>query len=177
MAAADFVAVSHRCGGLLQRSLQLLVGVLLHCLRILQLLDEFHFQLFHLHDFFLLLRSHVVLVVDAVIMLLLHLSYASLAVLFNLHRGQTLLLVYDLILHAVFLFDLEALELLFLLVLLLDYLGLLGFFAPGLEDSLLHLALLISALLVQRIIIVRHHALLIVLHLVVVDFLQQKQNR
>ena len=130
MAATDFVAVCHRCGGLLQRSLQLLVRVLLHCLRILQLLDEFHFQLFHLHDFFLLLRSQVVLVINAIVVMLLHLLYAALAVLLDLHRSQTLLLVYDLILHAILLLNLEALELLFLLVLLLDYLGLFGFFAP-----------------------------------------------
>ena len=130
MAAADFVAVSHGRRGLLERALQLLVGILLHRLSILQLLDEFHFQLFHLHDFFLLLRSHVVFVVDAIIMLLLHMLYAPLAILLDLHRSQTLLLVYDLILHAVLLLNLEALELLFLLVLLLDYLGLFGFLTP-----------------------------------------------
>lgn len=74
---------------------------------------------------------------------------ATLAVLFDLHRGHSLLLVHDLILHAVLLFDLKVLELLFLLILLLDNLGLLGLFTLRLEDGLLHFPLLISTLLVD----------------------------
>ena len=102
--------------------------------------------------------------------------YAALAVLLDLHRSQTLLLVYDLILHAVLLLHLEALELLFLLVLLLDYLGLFGFLAPRLKDSVLHFALLVLALLVQGEIILRDEPLVLVLHLVVIDFLKTKNR-
>lgn len=55
---------------------------------------------------------------------------ATLAVLFDLHCSQAFLLVNDLILHAVLLLVLEAIELLLLFVLLLMDIGLLGFLAP-----------------------------------------------
>ena len=104
-------------------------------------------------------------------MLALHLLDAPLSVFFDLHGGQALLLIGDLVLHAILLLDLEMLELLFLFILLLDYLGLLGLLPLRLEDSLLNLALLVSSLLVQRVIVLGHHALVLVLHLVVIDFL------
>lgn len=72
---------------------------------------------------------------------------------------------------------LEAIKLLLLLVLLLYNLGLFGFFTPGLENSLLHLAFLISTLLVEAIVVVSIHSLLLVLHLVVVDFLHETDKR
>jgi len=147
--AANFVAVSHCCGGLLQCALQLLVSLFLNCLSILQLFDQLHLQLLHLHHFLFLLSSQVVLVVNTVIVVLLDLVDASLAIFLDFHRSQALLLVHDLILHAVLLLNLKALELLFLFVLLLYHFGLLGFLALGLEDGFLHFAFLIGALLVQ----------------------------
>ena len=107
-------------------------------------------------------------------MLSLHLLQAPLAIFFNLHRSQSLLLVHNLILHAILLLHLEALELLFLLVLLLNHLGLLGFLAPGLEDGLLHFSLFVGSLLLDREILLGDHALIFILHLIVVDFLSKK---
>ena len=104
-------------------------------------------------------------------MLALDLLNAALAVLFNLHGSQPFLLVHNLILHAILLFDPEVLELLFLLVLLLDNLGLLGLFTLGLEYGFLHLPLLILSLLVHRVVVLGHHALVLVLNLIVVKFL------
>ena len=98
---------------------------------------------------------------------------AALSILLDLHGSQTLLLVDDLILHAVFLLDLKVLELLFLFVLLLDDLGLLGLFTLRLEDGLLDLALLLLALPVDRVVVLRNHPLVLVLNLVVVNFLQK----
>ena len=141
---------------------------------ILELLDELHLELFHLHDFLLFLLAQVVLVVHAIVVLSLHLLQAPLAIFFNLHRSQSLLLVHNLILHAILLLHLEALELLFLLVLLLNHLGLLGFLAPGLEDGLLHFSLLIGSLLLDREVLLGDHALIFILHLIVVDFLSKK---
>ena len=163
----------HHGGGFLERPLKLLVGILLDYLSVLEFLDELHLKLLHLHDFFLLLLSEVVLVVHAFVVGPLHLLKAPLAVLFNLHRRQSFLLIHDLILHAVFLLDLEALELLFLLVLLLDDLGLFGLFAARLENGLLHFAFFVGALFLDREVILGDHALVFVLHLVVVDFLKQ----
>ncbi len=68
-------------------------------------------------------------------------------------------------------------ELLFLFVLVLDYLGLLGLFPLGLEDGLLHLALLIGTLLVNCVVVLSHHSLLLILHLVVVDFLCTERRK
>lgn len=105
-------------------------------------------------------------------MLALNLLDAALAILLDLHGSEALLLIDDLILHAVLLLDLKMLELLFLVVLLLDDLGLLGLFALRLEDGLLHLALLVLPLPVDRVVVLSDHPLVLVLHLVVVDFLQ-----
>ena len=68
---------------------------------------------------------------------------------------------------------LEAIEFLLLLVLLLDDLGLFGLLTPRLENSFLHLAFLVSTLLVEAVVVVRIHPLLLVLHLIVVDFLRE----
>ena len=68
-------------------------------------------------------------------------------------------------------------ELLFLFILVLDYLGLLGLFPFGLEDCLLHFAFLVCALLIDRVVVLGNHALMLVLHLVVVDFLRSKQKQ
>ena len=102
---------------------------------------------------------------------------AALTVLFNLHRSQAFLLIHNLILHTILLLMLEAIKLLLLLVLLLYNLGLFGFLTPGLENSLLYLAFLISTLLVEAIVVVSIHSLLFVLHLVVVDFLHKTDKR
>ena len=104
-------------------------------------------------------------------MLSLHLLNASVAILFKLHCCQALLLVHDLILHAIFLLDFKALELLLLLVLLLDNLGLFGFFASRLENRLLNLSLFICTLLLNREIALCDHALILILHLIVINFL------
>ena len=163
---------SHHRTRFFQCAFELLIGILLHRLGVLELLDQLHLELLHLHDFFFLLLAKVVLVVHPIVVLALDLLQAPLSVFFDLHCSQPLLLVHDLILHAVFLLDLEALELLFLLVLLLDDLGLLGFFAARLKDGLLHFALLVSSLLLNREVLLGHHSLILVLHLVVVDFLK-----
>ena len=110
-------------------------------------------------------------------MVSLNLMHASLTILLDLHCSHSLLLIHDLILHAVFLLDLEVLELLFLLILLLDYLGLLSLFPLRLEDGLLNFPLFISSLLVDRVVVLSDHALVLVSHLVVVNFLQEKSQR
>ena len=102
---------------------------------------------------------------------------ATLTVFFDFHRGQAFLLVYDLILHAIFLLVLKAIEFLLLFVLLLHDLRLLALLASRLEDSLLYLALFVSALLIQGVVVVGVHALMLILHLVVVDFLYRHGER
>lgn len=74
-------------GRLLQGSLQLLISLLLHGLRVLQLLDQLHLQLFHLHHFFLLLLAQVFFVVDTGVVVLLDLGDATIAVFIDLHLG------------------------------------------------------------------------------------------
>ena len=72
---------------------------------------------------------------------------------------------------------LEAIEFLLLLVLLLDDLGLFGLLAPRLENSFLYLAFLVSTFLVEAVVVVRIHPLMLVLHLVVVDFLRETDKQ
>ena len=72
---------------------------------------------------------------------------------------------------------LEAIEFLLLLILLLNDLRLFGFFTPRLEDSFLNLALFVSTLLVEAVVVVRIHPLMLVLHLVVIDFLSETDKQ
>ena len=151
-------------------TLKLLVCILLDSLSVLQLLDQLHLQLFHLHNFFFLLLTQEVLIVDTVVMVSLYLLDTALTVFFNLHDRQSLLLSHDLILHAVLLFNFEALELLLLFVLLLHDIALFGFFSARLENCLLNFSLLILSHLVDRVIVLSDHPLVIVRCLIFVDF-------
>ena len=142
----------------------------------MQFLDEFHLKFLHLHHLFFLLSAEVVLTINRFLLSSLDLSVAPLAILFNLHRSKSLLLVHYLILHTVLLFHLEIIELFLLIVLLFDYLGLFALLAARLEDRLLDLALLILALPVQVVVVIGDHALILILDLVVIYFLKCKHK-
>ena len=123
-------SVGHRhLRGLLKGALQLLIRLLLHSLSVLEFFDELHLELLHLHDLLFFLLAQVFFVADAVFVCLLHLLDSPVSVFLNFHLSDSLLLVHNLILHAVFLLNLEVVELLFLVVLLLDHLRLLSFLA------------------------------------------------
>ena len=96
------------------------------------------------------------------------------SIFLNFHGGQSFLLVDYLILHTVLLFNLEIIELFLLIVLLFDYFGLLTLLTARLKDRLLHLALLILSLSVKVVVLASNHALVLVLHLVVINFLTYK---
>ena len=93
------------------------------------------------------------------------------SIFLNFHSGKSFLLVDYLILHTVLLFNLEIIELFLLFVLLFDYLSLFALFTARLEDCLLDLAFLILSLPVEVVVVVCNHALVLVLHLVVINFL------
>ncbi len=89
-----------------------------------------------------------------------HLNLTSLLFL-NFHLGKPFLLIDDLVLHFVLCLQLELMVSNLLLVLrLLDF-GLLGFFKLAQVDSLLHLFLLFSPLLLDHVVLRR----LVTLHL------------
>ena len=94
------------------------------------------------------------------------------SIFLNFHSGKTFLLVDYLILHTVLLFNLKVIELFLLVVLLFDYLCLFALLAARLEDRLLHLSLLILSLSVEVVVVASLHALVLVLHLVVINFLK-----
>lgn len=113
-------------GWFLQGALQLLVGLLLDSLRVLQFLNQLHLDAFHIQNFVLLLLAHGVFEMGAI--LLVTLSHGELAalLLLHLHLGEALLLVHDLVLHFVLSLDLEFVVAYLLLVLLSLNLGLFG---------------------------------------------------
>jgi len=98
---------------------------------------------------------------------------APLTVVLNLHLGQTFLLINDLVLHTVLLFDLKIHVALLLIVLAANYLRLLSFLLFGQEDSLLHFALLVLALFVEHVILLAYITLPFVLDLIIIDFLHR----
>ena len=172
----EFTLRRHHCGRLLKSTFELLIGLFLDSLSVLELFDELHLQLLHLHDFLFLRSPHIVLVIHPVFMLSLNLLDTSSSVFFNLHRSQAFLLINDLILHAILLLHFKVRELLLLFILLLNYLGLLCFFPSRLEDSLLNFALFICSLLIDGVVLLGVHSLLLVLSLVVIDFLLKTQH-
>ena len=82
------------------------------------------------------------------------------------------MLIHDLVLHPVFLFHLEVLVTLFLIILTPNNLRLFGFFSLRQENGLLDLFLFVLTLLVECIVILRLQSCVLILHLVVIDFLK-----
>ena len=99
------------------------------------------------------------------------------SIFLNFHCSKSFLLVDYLILHAILLFNLEIIELFLLVVLLFDYLGLFALFSARLEDCFLHLALLILSLPIKIVVVVSNHALVLVLHLIVINFLDKMRTQ
>lgn len=104
-----------------QGLLQLEVSFFLDRLRVLETLDEFHFQLLHLGDLVHFHLPHALLLVALGDVLAR--SYALLppSLLLNFHLGEALGLQTDLVLHLIFLLHAEQVLALALLVLLLDH--------------------------------------------------------
>lgn len=141
-------------GRFLQGALQLLVRLLLDGLRVLQFLNQLHFDALHIQNLVLLLLAHGVLEVGAVVLVALrHLQLAALLLL-HLHLGEALLLVHDLVLHLVLSLNLELVVANLLLVLrALDF-GLLGLLGLAQVDGLLNFALLLGTLLLNHVVLV-----------------------
>ena len=163
----------HHCAWLLECLLEFLVSLLLDGLGVLELLDELHLQLLHLHDLVLLLLSDHLFVGHTVLVLSLDVEDFSLPLLLNLHGGEAFLLIDDLVLHPVLLLDLEELVSLLLVVLASNYLGLFRFFSLRQEDGFLNLLLLFLSLLVQSIVVLRLHDGALFLDSIVIDFLKR----
>ena len=106
-----------------------MVRLLLNSLGILELLDELHFKLLHLHNFLFFLLSYHLFIANPILMLSLNVQHSALPLLFNLHGSQTFLLIDNLVLHPVFLLNFEVLVALFLIVLTPNDFRLFGFFS------------------------------------------------
>jgi len=160
----------HSSRRLFKSTLKLAVRLFLDSLGILELFDELHLKFLHLHDLFFLLLTHIVFVADARFDGFLGLLGTALAIFFLFHSSQSLLLVYNLVLHAVLLFVFEAIEFLFLFILRRRKLRLLGFFASRLENCVLHFPFFVFTLLSQRVVHWSCLTLIVILGLVVVYF-------
>jgi hypothetical protein len=144
-----------RGGGLLKRALQLLVGLLLDRLGVLQLLDQLHLDALHVQHLVLLVGARDVLLLHLHVLVAVREAHLAALLFFLLHLGEALLLVHDLVLHFVFGFDLELVVADLLLVLSALDLRLLGLLRPREVDCLLHLALLVGTLLLNHVVLVR----------------------
>lgn len=163
-----------RGGRFLQGPLQLLVGLLLDGLRVLQFLDQFHLDAFHIQNFVLLLLTDRVLLHRALLLVAIsHLHLASLLFL-HLHLGQTLLLVNDLVLHFVFSLNLEFVVADLLLILGALNFCLFGFFSLGQVNCFLNFALLFGPLLLNHVVLVAVVSLHLQLFLHLALFLHTK---
>lgn len=141
LALRCFLVVHH--GTVVDGVLQLDVCLLLYRLSVLQLLDEFHFEHFHLHHLCLFLAYQFLL-----------LGYLSRDVSFGSHLllpsellhlgvGHTLLLLLELSFHLVLLVQLVHKLVLTLFVLLSDELALFGLFALVKHDGVLYFVFLL----------------------------------
>jgi len=139
---------------------------------VLNLLDKLHFNALHIHDLFFFGLAEAVFNVGFIGLAALGHHDLSLAFLLDLHLGKTLLLAYDLVLHLVLGFHFELLVAPLLLVLSLYYLCLLRLLLLREVDRFLNFPLFLLSLLVYHIVLSRLVALLFVLKLVVVYFLQ-----
>ena len=120
---------------------------------VLYLLDELHFNALHIHDLFFFGLAEAVFNVGLVGLAALGHHDLSLAFLLDLHLGKTLLLVDDLVLHLVLGLDFELLVVALLLILALNYFGLLGLFLLRKVDRLLHFSFFLLPLLVYHVVL------------------------
>ncbi len=139
---------------------------------VLNLLDKLHFNALHIHDLFFFGLAEAVFNVGFVGLAALGHHDLSLAFLLDLHLGKPLLLVYDLVLHLVLGLHFELLVAPLLLVLRLYYLRLLRLLLLRQVDRLLDFPFFVLPLLVYHVVLSRLVALLFILKLVVVNFLQ-----
>ena len=170
------LATSHHGAWLFECTLKLLVSILLDSLSILQFLDKLHFQLFHLHNFVLLLWSNEVFINDFLIMGLLYIVKTTVSILFNLDIGNMLLLLDYLVFHSIFLLNLELLVSLLGIILLLDHLWLFSFFLLAHVDGILNLSLFFTTILLKLVVLLSSKFLLLIGHLIVVDFLNNNRH-
>lgn len=142
------------CGWFLKGALKLLVGFFLDGLRVLKLLDELHFDALHVQNFVLFLLADVVL--ELSLFLLVALSHVNLTavLLFHLHLGETLLLVHDLVLHLVLSLYLELVVADLLRVLCALDFSLFGLLSLRKVNGFLYLALLLSSLLLNHVVLI-----------------------
>ena len=151
--------------------LELCVSLLLDRLSVLELLDKFHLEHLHLHDFLLFHSSYSRLIVKFTIDIAMNRMNTTLLILFNLQLSKTFLLYDDLILKLVVLLGLHIYRLSALLQLRLHCLRLLCFLALRQVYGLLDLPLLILSLLLDHVIRLRVHLLRLNIHLQINDFL------
>ena len=140
---------------------------------VLYLLDELHFNALHIHDLFFFGLAEAVFNVGLVGLAALGHHDLSLAFLLDLHLGKTLLLVDDLVLHLVLGLHFELLVPPLLLVLSLYYFCLLRLLLLRQVDCFLNFPFFFLSLLVYHVVLSRLIALLFVLKLVVINFLQK----
>jgi len=130
-----------------------LVGLLLYCLCVLNLLDKLHFDPLHIHDLFFFGLAEAIFNVGFIGLAALGHHDLSLAFLIDLHLGKTLLLVDDLILHLVLGLHFEILVAALLLVLRLYYFRLLCLLLLRQVNRLLHFSLFLLPLLVHHVVL------------------------
>ena len=140
--------------GLLERTFELLVGLLLDGLRVLEFLNQLHLDALHIQNLVFLLVAQRILMRHLVLVAALRHAHLAARLLILLHLGQALLLVDDLVLHLVLGLNLELVVPDLLLVLRpLDF-GLLGLLRLRKVDGLLDLPLFFSALFLDHVVLV-----------------------
>ncbi len=148
---------SHDHSRLIKNALQFVVGIFLDSLGVLKFLNQLHLYALHIHHLFFLHEPYLVLVVHLVKLAALGCLDLPLSFLLYFLRGQSLLLVDDCILHAVFSVNLKLHVLALLLELLpLDF-CLLPLLLLAQIDSLLHFAAFVVALVLNVDVLRRLH--------------------
>ena len=126
--------------------LELGVGLLLNSLGVLQLLDEFHLEHLHLHDLGLFLLYYFLLLSNLTSDVLSCSVNLGLSKLFDLGSLEALVLLLDTVRQVSLSLLLLQLDRVARLVLLVDELGLLGFFSLMKKNGLLHATLISHSL-------------------------------
>ena len=156
---------------LLNGLLQLHVGLLLDCLRVLQFLDKLHLEQFHFDNFLLLVCNQSRLLFDLPLDLHTSLVHASAARLLDLLLGNLLLHLNIFLAHIVFLSDVLHVLLVAHLILLCLHLSLVGLLLPVHVDGCLDLLLLLFAFHALSRVGINELLLLVLIHLHALNFI------
>lgn len=161
----------HHGTGLFKSFVQFFIGLLLQGNGVVQLVDQLELQALHSNNLLFFLLPDSIFIQTGIVPVLIDVLLLAAGVFGDLDAGDLLLLVDDLLAHAIFLLDADSMVSLFLFILLCHDLGLFGLLVLGQFDGLLDFGFLVDPFTLDQVVFLRYVPLHVLFDLALVDSL------